>query len=259
MNTRRLGRIFRPDGRALIVAMDHGAILGPSKGLERPGEIIAKVVAGGADAIMTSFGIAKHFARELAPVGLILRSDGAPTRLGPDLAAPVWFGVEAALRLGADAVCVSAFPGHHTERETLDSLVSVAREAHVWGMPLQAEMVPGGMGSGPEMRTVDNVALAARLGAELGADWVKVPYVAGFEQVTAGCFKPVVILGGSRRDSVAEILAEVQAALTAGAVGITMGRNIFESDDPEAITAALSAIVHDGASVEEAIAIWSGA
>lgn len=256
MKARRLGRIFRPDGRALIVAMDHAAIFGPGKGLERPGETIGRVVAGGADAIMTSFGIAKQFARELAPVGLILRADGAPTKLGPDVAGPVWFGVEAALRLGADALCISAFPGHHTERESLENLAEVAREADAWGLGLQAEMVPGGMASGPEMRTVESVALAARVGAELGADWVKVPYVPGFDAVTAGCFKPVVILGGSKRDSVAELFSEVRAALTEGAAGITMGRNIFEAEDPERMTAALSALVHEGAPVEEALAIW---
>ena len=255
MKTRRLGHIFRPDGRALIIATEHSAIFGPMKGLERPGETIEKVIAGGVDAVMTSFGIAHHFARTLAPVGLILRSDGAPTKLGPDTAAPVWFDVEEALRLGADALCVSAFPGHHTEAATLHSLASVAREAQAWGLALQAEMVPGGMGGGPETRTVENVALAARVGAELGADWVKVPYAEGFEQVTGTCFKPVVIMGGSRRGSEVEILAEVKAAMEAGAAGATIGRNIFGAQDPEAMTAALSAIIHQDATVEEALAI----
>jgi DhnA family fructose-bisphosphate aldolase class Ia len=225
------------------------------KGLEHPGDTIERVIAGGVDAVMTSFGIAHHFARTLAPVGLILRSDGAPTRLGPDVAAPIWFDVEEALRLGADALCVSAFPGHHSETATLDSLASVARQAQAWGLAVQAEMVPGGMGSGPEMRTVENVALAARVGIELGADWVKVPYVDGFEQVTDSCFKPVVIMGGSKRSSEAEILAEVKAAMQAGATGATIGRNIFGARDPEAMTAALSAIIHQDTSVEEALAI----
>ena len=255
MKTRRLGHIFRPNGRALIVATEHAAIFGPGRGLERPGETIAKIVAGGADAIMTSYGIASHFARELSPVGLILRADGAPTKLGPDTAAPVWFHVEEALRLGADALCVSSFPGHHTEGATLANLASVTRRAHRWGLAVQAEMVPGGMGSGLEMRTMENVALAARVGIELGADWVKVPYVAGFEQVTGTCFKPVVVLGGGRRSSEAEILAEVRAAMDAGAAGATIGRNIFEADDPEAMTAALSAIIHEDASVERALAM----
>jgi DhnA family fructose-bisphosphate aldolase class Ia len=255
MKIRRLGHIFRPDGRALIVATEHAAIFGPGKGTERPGETIAKVVAGGADAVMTSFGIAGHFVRELSPVGLILRADGAPTRLGPDTAAPIWFSVEEALRLGADALCISAFPGHHTEGATLNNLASVTRRAKAWGLAVQAEMVPGGMGSGPEFRTTENVALAARVGIELGADWVKVPYVEGFGQVTGACFKPVVIMGGCRRNSEIEILAEVRAAMDAGAAGATIGRNIFEADDPEAMTAALSAIIHQDASVKQALTI----
>lgn len=255
MKIRRLGHIFRPDGRTLIVATEHAAIFGPGRGTERPGETIAKAVAGGADAIMTSFGIAGHFAHALSPVGLILRADGAPTKLGPDRAAPVWFGVEEALRLGADALCVSAFPGHHTEGATLDNLASVTRRAQAWGLAVQAEMVPGGMGSSPEARTTESVALAARVGIELGADWVKVPYVEGFRQVTGACYKPVVIMGGSRRNSEVEILAEVRAAMDEGASGATIGRNIFEANDPEAMTAALSAIIHQDASVEQALAI----
>jgi DhnA family fructose-bisphosphate aldolase class Ia len=242
----------------LIVATEHAAIFGPGKGTKRPGETIEKVVAGGADAIMTSFGIASHFARALSPVGLILRADGAPTKLGPDTAAPIWFDVEEALRLGADALCVSACPGHHTEGATLDNLASVARRAQAWGLAVQAEMVPGGMGSGAEVRTVENVALAARVGIELGADWVKVPYVEGFRQVTDACFKPVVILGGGRRSREPDMLAEVRAAMNEGASGATIGRNIFEADDPEAMTAALSAIIHQDASVEQALAILRG-
>lgn len=255
MKTRRLGRIFRPNGRTLIVAMEHTVIFGPGKGLERPGETIAKVVAGGADAIMTSFGIASHFARELVPVGLILRSDGATTKLGQDVPAPIWFGVEEALRLGADALCISAYPGDHKEQATFDNLASVAREAHAWGLALQAEMVPGGMGSGPGYRTADNVALAARVGIELGADWVKVPYTPNFEQVTGVCFKPVVIMGGAQRGTEFEFLSEIRAAMDAGAAGGTIGRNIFESADPEAMTAAIAAIIHNDASVDEAMAI----
>lgn len=256
MKIRRLGHIFRPDGRALIIATEHAAIFGPCKGLECPGDTIEKVIAGGVDAVMTSFGIASHFEQTLAPVGLILRADGAPTILGRDESAPVWFAVEEALRLGADALCVSAFPGHHTEMASLDNLAYVAREAHAWGLAMQAEMVPGGMGGGPETRTVENVALAARVGIELGADWVKVPYAEGFKRVTASCFKPVVIMGGSQRSSEAEILAEVRAAMDAGASGATIGRNIFQSDDPEAMTAALSAVIHQDSSVEEALAIF---
>jgi len=238
--------------------MEHTGIFGPGKGLERPGETIKKVVAGNADAVMTTFGIASHFVSELAPVGLILRSDGAATKLGEDVSAPVWFGVEEAIRIGADALCLSAYPGDHKEMDTLNNIAEVARQARYWGLAVQAEMVPGGMGSGPEMRTVENIAHAARLGLELGADWVKVPYVEGFKKVVEVCFKPVVIMGGKKRSNDLDILTEMKAAMDAGAAGGTIGRNIFESDDPEAMTAALVAIVHDGVSVDQAVKIAKG-
>lgn len=255
MKERRLSHIFKPDGKALIVAMDHTAIFGPMKGLKKPGETIQKIVAGGADAIMTSFGIASHFSRELAPVGLVLRADGATTIIGEDEQAPIFFGVNEALRLGADALCVSAYPGGKgKELKSLEGLAAICREAHAWGLGVMAEMVPGGMNGGPEFITRENVALAARLGMELGADWSKVPYVDDFRYVTESCYKPVVILGGSKRDDVA-MLKEMRTAMDQGASGGTIGRNIFEHDDPESMTRALVAIIHDDASLEQAVAI----
>ena len=256
MNTRRLNRIFKSNGRVLIVAMEHASIFGPGKGTENPAETIKQIISGGVDAIMASFGIVNHFVAELAQVGLILRSDGAPTILGPDDPHPVWFGVEEALRLGADGLCISAFPGHHSEQKSLENLATIAREAHKWGLALQGEMVPGGMTAPAESRTLESVALAARLGCELGADWVKVPYIEGFEYVTKSCYKPVVILGGTKRGTTLELFTEVRAALDAGAAGVTMGRNVWESDDPEAMTAALRALIHEDASVDQAKAIW---
>jgi len=257
-NVRRMKRIFQPDGKTLIMAYEHSGIFGPGKGLERPGEMIRKAIAGGVDAVMTSYGIARHFASELAPVGLVLRSDGAATKLGPDAAAPVWFGVEEALRLGADALCVSAYPGDVKEMDTLNNLVEVTAEAHAWGLAVQAEMVPGGMGSSPEYRNMENVALAARLGIELGGDWVKIPYVEPFAEVVKACYKPVVIMGGSKRGTVEEFLTEMKAAMDAGAAGGTIGRNIFEADDPEAMAAALAAIIHQGISVDKALRLAKG-
>ncbi|NPV57061.1 MAG: deoxyribose-phosphate aldolase, partial [Anaerolineae bacterium] len=129
-NTRRLKRIFQPDGKTLVLACEHTVIFGPGKGLEHPGETLAQAIAGGVDAVMTSYGIARHFADVLAPVGLVLRADGAATKLGPDVAAPVWFGVQEALRLGADALCISAYPGDAKEIATFNNLAETARKAH---------------------------------------------------------------------------------------------------------------------------------
>lgn len=259
MTIRRMNRIFRADGRALIVAMDHGLIDGPCPGLENPAETIASVVAGGADAILTSYGIACRFARELAPVGLILRADGGGTSLGKmDGPGAQFYSVEEALRLGADAVAVSAFPGSPKEEATLETLARVIGEAHAWGLPVMAEMVPGGFDSGPEYRTAASIALAARVAAELGADWVKIPYAEGFDQVTAGCYVPAVILGGAKKGSERIMLETIKTALLAGGAGVAIGRNIFQADDPAAMTAAVAAILHQEASVDEAMEIKEG-
>jgi DhnA family fructose-bisphosphate aldolase class Ia len=258
---RRLNRIFRPGrgGRALIVAMDHGLLDGPCKGLEDPGWTIAQVAKGGADAVLTSYGVARRFARELAPLGLILRVDGGGTSLGTGGGpGALFYGVEEALRLGADAVAVSAFPGAPEEMETLEILADVIGEAHAWGLPVMAEMVPGGFDSAPEFRTQASIALSVRVAAELGADFVKTPYTSGFEAVTGTCYVPVVILGGAKRGSERDLLVDIRAALDAGGAGVAIGRNIFQADDPAAMAAAVSSILHSGASVDEAMHIVNG-
>lgn len=254
--TRRLNRIFRPDGRSLIVAFDHGMIDGPAKGMEQPGLTLQKIVAGGADAILTTFGMATRFAAEIARLGLILRLDGGGTKLGKmDGPGAQFYTIADALRLGADAVAVSAFPGSPKEEATLETLARVIGEAHTWGLPVMAEMVPGGFDSGPEFRSADSIAIAARVAAELGADWVKIPYAAGFEQVTRSCYVPAVVLGGAKKGSERIMLQTVSDALQAGAMGVAIGRNIFQADDPTAMTAAVAALLHKNASVDEAAAM----
>lgn len=254
--TRRINHIFQSDGRALIVAMDHGLIDGPCKGLERPAETIARIVAGGADAVLTSYGLARRFARELAPVGLILRGDGGATSMsvnpGPGA---LFFGIEEALRLGADAIAVSAYPGSADEVASLENLATMTSAAHAWGLAVLGEMVPGGFDSAPKYRTLENIALAVRVGAELGADIIKTPYAEGFEYVTDTCYVPVVILGGAKRGNERDMLAQIKAAVDAGGAGVAIGRNIFQADDPAAMTAAISAIIHEKASVETALAM----
>jgi DhnA family fructose-bisphosphate aldolase class Ia len=253
MTTRRFNRIF-PDGKTLIVAMDHGMIDGPATGLEQLGETIAAVVAGGADAIMCSYGTATRFAAALVHVGLVLRIDGAGTRIGPKAGPGAQFyTVEDALRLGADALCVTAFPGSPHEEATLETLARVIRQAHLWDMPVMAEIVPGGFDSPPEKRTLDAISVSARVAAELGADWVKIPYVEGFEYVVRTCYVPVVVLGGRKKDDPRRTLSMLRASLDAGGAGAAIGRNIWQSPDAKSMTAAMSALIHRGASVDDVL------
>ena len=252
--SRRLNHIFRADGRALIVAMDHGLLDGPKKGLEKPGETIEKVIAGGADAILTSYGIARKFSGEIASCGLIVRADGGATSLsntpGPSA---LTLSIEQALRVDADALAVSAFPGSPQEGASLENLASMIQSAHVWNVAVMGEMVPGGFDSPAELRTAETIALAARVGAEMGADWIKCPYAPNMEKVTQTCFVPVVILGGAKRGAENEMLAEIKRAVDEGVAGVAIGRNIWQFENPAAMTRAVAAILHDGASVEAAM------
>ncbi len=254
--TTTLNRIFAPDGRTVIVALDHGLIDGPCAGFERPGATLAAVLEGGPDAILTSYGIALRFAAELADVGVVMRSDGASTNLGTPSTGSTgrFFGPEAALRVGADALVVTALPGSDKEDLTLANLAHTIDEAHQLDLPVLAEMVPGGFDSGPELRSAGSVAMAVRLGAELGADFVKAPFCDDFGRVTGSTFVPVVILGGSK-GSEAETLADIRDALDAGAAGVAMGRNVFQCDDPAAMTAAIVALVHEDAGVDAALSV----
>jgi DhnA family fructose-bisphosphate aldolase class Ia len=256
--TRRLNRIFRPDGRAFIVAFDHGMIDGPAAGMEKPAGTLAQIVAGGADAILTSYGTATRFAKEIARLGLILRLDGGGTSLGEMGQGGMFYTVADALRLGADAVAVSAFPGAPDEAESLGRLAEVIGEAHAWGIPVMGEMVPGGFDSPPELRTARSVSIAARVGAELGSDWMKIPYAEGFEQVTETCYVPAVILGGAKKGSERVMLENIRAALDVGAKGVAIGRNIFQAPNVQAMTAAVAALIHDDVSIDAAMAILEG-
>jgi DhnA family fructose-bisphosphate aldolase class Ia len=251
--------IFAADGRALIVAMDHGLLDGPCKGLEHPEKTIEKIIAGGANAVLTSYGLARRFASELAGIGLILRADGGSTSLGkkggPGM---LFYSIEDALRLGVDALAVSAYPGTENEPETMQNLAKLAGDAHEWGLAVLGEMVPGGFDSPPEMRTAQTLAITARIGAELGADFIKTPYAAGFEAVTSTSYVPVVILGGAKRGKERDMLEDIKTALDVGASGVAIGRNIWQSENPTAMTAAVAAIIHQRASVDEAMQILAG-
>ena len=250
--TRRLNRILARDGRALIVAMDHGAIQGP-KGLERPGEVIRQIADGGADAVLTTYGMVRTFGKELAPLGVIMRTDGGASTIGPDISesAPL-YSVEDALRLGADGVVCNAGPGHRNEVQHMEWLASLGADCDQWGMVLVAEMKPGGFDSGPEFQTLPNHMLAARLGSEYGADLIKMPHCDGFEAVVDGCYTPIVVLGGSKM-SEEQLITMVHGAMQAGAVGCAVGRNIWGAADPTKMTAALAAVIHGNASVAEAM------
>jgi DhnA family fructose-bisphosphate aldolase class Ia len=259
---RRLRRIFGEDGCAVIVAMDHGGYFGTQPGLEQPREVMRQVIAGGADAMMTTVGLAQHFGDELAATPLLLRVDGGVSKLGTR----AWrggqiFQAETALRLGADGVVAMGFPGAENENKNLQALAQLSEQCLDWGLPLMAEMLPRGFEGGDDARAPETIAFAMRLGAELGADIIKTQYtgsVESFQKAVSSCYVPVVVLGGPKMEDDVATLRTVREAINAGARGVAMGRNIWNHPNPEKMTAAIVAIVHRNASVDDAIEMLKG-
>jgi len=254
----RLERIIdRNSQRTVIVPMDHGVTMGPIRGLECMRETINKVVEGGANAIIIHKGIvANGHRRSGKDVGLIIHLSGS-TSMSPDPNAKVPVcTVEEAIYLGADAVSVHINLGAETDQAMLAHLADVARECSRWGLPLVAMMYA----RGPKIENqfdVTHVKHAARVGAELGADVVKCVYTGdpeSFAEVVGGCPVPVVIAGGEKVDTDEQVLAMVDGALQAGAAGVSIGRNAFQHDDPEAIVRAIGMMVHGRRSLEDSLA-----
>jgi fructose-bisphosphate aldolase/2-amino-3,7-dideoxy-D-threo-hept-6-ulosonate synthase len=252
---RRLRRIFRDDNRTVIVPMDHGVTIGPVKGLVNMQRIIDKLLLGGVDAIVLHRGISKNV--NTGNAGLIVHLSGSTTHsANPNHKVQVC-SVENAVRIGADAVSVHINIGAKQEEEMLVKLGSVACECDNYGMPLLAMMYP----RGPNIKNphaVDLVAHAARLGAELGADVIKTNYTGdpeSFREVILGCPVPVIIAGGPKAETTREVLEMVHNSLKAGGAGLSIGRNVFQHENPTKMVKAISALVHQGASVDQALKI----
>lgn len=242
----RMNHLLRGDGRTVIAAMDHGiAGIAPLAQLARPEELISAVVGAGADALIVTPGIARTFSGMFGRAGLIVRADCGPTALTGqwcDMAPAL--AVEDAIRLGADAVAAMGIVGADGESASLKALASLAGYCDRWGIVLLAEMLPGGFAATEVSQ--DHISVAARVGADLGADLIKIRYSGSsdsFRSVTGRCYRPVVVLGGSKQ-SPAQLLASTREALEAGAIGVAVGRNIWQAPDPSAITASLAETVH---------------
>jgi DhnA family fructose-bisphosphate aldolase class Ia len=258
----RLGRIFRSDGRSLIVAMDHSFTFGPMPGLEKPGETIEKVIEGGADTIMTSFGIIKQYHDLMkGRVATILRIDsgGSGYSLLDFKKVTDWklmYSVEEAVKLGVEGVIVMGFFGAPCETATLEILGYTAEECEKWEMPLLAETLPIPGDIVKDAYDVGHVSFAARIGQEYGADFIKTNYTGSpdsFKKVIETCPIPVLIAGGPRMDTPREVLEVVKGSLDAGGKGVIFGRNIWQYKDPTAMTRAIDKIIHENATVEQAL------
>lgn len=235
--------IFREDGKTVIVAMDHSFFMGNVPGLEDYLDALKKVARGGADAVITSYGMILRHCREIpSDLGLLM---SLPMPQDPSY-------VRTAASVGAHGIKFTHF-GSLTDTEKLKVLVPLGEECRNYGLVYLAEIVPT---DEKGTQVMEDVPSAARIGAEAGADLIKTAYtgtVETFRKVTEICPVPVVILGGPKMDSDRSILETVKGAIYAGGAGVAFGRNIFQHRDPTAITRAICKIVHEDASVDTAM------
>ncbi len=255
----RMERIMnRAKMTTVIVPMDHGVSMGPVSGLTDMKQAVNEAAVGGANAVVMHKGLVKSGHRGGGPdLGLIVHLSGS-TSLSPEpYAKTLVCTVEEAIKLGADAVSVHVNLGNDAEKDMLTDLSNVARISNEWGMPLLAMIYPRGERIKDEF-DAEVIKHAARIGAELGADLVKVPYSGSpdtFIKVVEGCGVPVVIAGGPKMNSDREVLEMVHGAMSAGARGLSIGRNVFQHYTPSIMIKAMGKIVHENASVEEALEV----
>lgn len=255
----RIERIInRNTGKTVIVPMDHGISVGPIEGLTDMKSAIQNVAEGGANAIVEHKGLIGEGHRGKGrDIGLIIHLS-ASTSLSPyPNAKTLVCSVDEAIKLGADAVSIHVNLGNGGEKEMLRDFGKISYEARTWGMPLLAMIYPRGEKIKDEYG-VQVVKHAARVGDEMGADIVKVSYTGSaetFKEVVNGVSIPVVIAGGPKMDSDREILEMVKGSIDAGGAGVSIGRNVFQHKNPTRMVQAISAIVHDNSSVENALEI----
>jgi len=250
----RLAQVIPSDGRCFFLPIDHGYFQGPTTRLERPGETIAPLLPY-ADALFVTRGVLRACVDPQNSVPIILRVSGCTSMVRNDLAnEALTTSIEEVIRLNASAVGVSVFVGSDHEHETLLNLAELVNECSDYGIPVMAVTA---VGRELEQREARYLALACRICAELGASVVKTYWCEkDFDKVVNGCPVPVVMAGGPKCETELEVFEFVHDGLQRGAIGINLGRNVWQHDYPVGMMRGLRAIVHDHATPEQAVDIF---
>ena len=246
----RLSNIIKPEtGRTVMLAVDHGYFLGPTTKLENARKTIEPLLPY-ADALMLTRGILRTSVDPEASIPIVLRVSGGASITGKDLANEgITTSIEEAVRLNVSAVALSIFVGTDYEHQTLLNLACLVNEAQPYGIPVLAVTA---VGKELGKRDVRFLSLSCRIAAELGASFVKTYYCDEFEKVVESCPVPVVIAGGPKSGTELDALKMAYDAIQKGAVGVDMGRNIWQSPYPVPMIKAVKAVVHEKASPKEA-------
>ena len=248
----RLSAIIKPqNNRALMLAVDHGYFLGPTEKLENPKKVIAPLLKY-CDSLMVTRGVQRSSVSATTSTPMVLRVSGGSSIIGEDLSQEdITVSIQDAIRLNASALAMSIFVGSKYEYQTIVNLGKLVSEAETYGIPVLA-VTAVGKELGKDARYL---SLACRVAAEQGAHIVKTYYCDNFEKVVQSCPVPIIVAGGKKipeRDA----LQLTYNSIKGGAVGVDMGRNIWQSDHPVAMIRAVRGIVHGNLNVDQAFKIY---
>ncbi len=245
----RMAQVIQSDGRCLFLAMDHGYFQGPTRNLENPWQTVEPLLPY-ADATFVTRGVLRSSIDPGKSKPIILRVSGGTSMVGQDLANEgLTTSMEEVIRLNASAVGLSLFVGTDYERETLLNLSKLVNEGERYGIPVMAVTA---VGREMEKRDARYLGLCCRIAAELGAKVVKTYWCEDFEKVVQGCPVPVVMAGGPQVDTELEVLEFVHDGMSRGAIGVNLGRNIWQNDFPVAMIRAIRYIIHENGTAKEA-------
>ena len=249
----RMAQLIQSDGRCLFLPIDHGYFQGPTRKLENPRKTLEPIVQY-ADAVFITRGVLRSSVDPGKAKPIILRVSGGTSMVGKDLANEgITTSMEEAIRLNVSAVGISIFVGSDYEKESLLNLSKLVDDGEKYGIPVMAVTA---VGKELEKRDARYLALCSRIAAELGARVVKTYWCEDFDKVTQGCPVPVVMAGGPQVDTELEVFEFVHDGIQKGAVGVNLGRNVWQNDYPVAMIKALRAIIHENATPKEAQEIY---
>jgi putative autoinducer-2 (AI-2) aldolase len=250
----RLSRLIREDGRCQFLPIDHGYFQGPTSCLEKPSETIEGLLPY-ADGLFVTRGVLRSSVPSNTSTPIILRVSGGTSIIGADLSnETITTSIDEVIRLNAAAVGISIFVGSDYEKQTLTNLSQLVNQCEPYGIPVMAVTA---VGKELEKRTARYLALSCRIAAELGARIVKTYYSSeDFDTVVEGCPVPVVIAGGPKCETELEVFEFVHDGIRKGAIGVNLGRNIWQNRHPVPMMRALHAVIHENTSPRDAQGLY---